>query len=170
MDAFKIRAQAYWSYFAGGYHTYGNTNTWNFGTFRPEATDDWVRALDSAGASHLSVLAAVFTSLPWWTMEPDPALFASEAIPGALRNAALRSADGRTALVYAPSAGTFALNLDRVAASGRVSAVWIDPQTGFRAAVGEVPAVGTASFSTPHGWADSLLLLESGVAGGVAGQ
>ncbi|MDO8543534.1 MAG: DUF4038 domain-containing protein, partial [Opitutaceae bacterium] len=45
VDALMIRKQAYWSYFAGGYHTYGNTNVWNFGTYAPEGTQDWKTAL-----------------------------------------------------------------------------------------------------------------------------
>ncbi len=31
ITASVIRRQAYWSYLAGGYHTYGNTSIWNFG-------------------------------------------------------------------------------------------------------------------------------------------
>ena len=27
-----IRKQVYWACFAGGFHTYGNSNIWNFGT------------------------------------------------------------------------------------------------------------------------------------------
>lgn len=45
IDALKICQQAYWSYLAGGYHTYGNTNTWNFSSYQPEGTQDWRDAL-----------------------------------------------------------------------------------------------------------------------------
>ena len=38
INALVIRKQAYWSYLAGGYHTFGNTDTWNLGTFVGEAT------------------------------------------------------------------------------------------------------------------------------------
>ena len=66
----NVRRQAYWSYLAGGYHTYGNTDVWNFGSYRPEATQDWKAALDSPGARSLTVLARLFRSLEWWRLAP----------------------------------------------------------------------------------------------------
>ncbi|MGH2371381.1 MAG: DUF4038 domain-containing protein, partial [Chloroflexota bacterium] len=71
IDAHVIRKQAYWSYFAGGFHTYGNTNVWNFGTYRPEATQDWRAALDSPGATSMTVLRRFFDELTWWTLVPE---------------------------------------------------------------------------------------------------
>ena len=159
IDAFKIRAQAYWSYFAGGYHTYGNGNLYHFSSYKPETTDDWVRALESPGATHMTVLATIFRSLPWWTFEPDPMLFAADPVPGSLRNVALRAADGSSALVYASHPSSFVLDVGRLATTRRVVATWIDPQSGARTRAGELPAGGTAAFTTPEGWPDALLHL-----------
>jgi len=36
INALVIRRQACWSWFAGGYHTYGNGNVWHFDTCKPE--------------------------------------------------------------------------------------------------------------------------------------
>jgi hypothetical protein len=158
IDALKVRQQAYWSYFAGGYHTYGNTNTWNFGTFRQEATEDWRVALDSAGAKQLSVLAQVFASLPWWTLVPDASIVSGGASDG-IQVVALRSGADRLILVYASSPVTFTVTAD-AAAGQPMLAWWIDPRTGERALIGRIGRPGPYGFSTPGGWRDALLLIE----------
>jgi hypothetical protein len=164
IDAHKIRQQAYWSYFAGGYHTYGNSNVWNFGAYRPEVTDDWRAALESPGAQQMSVLARVFSALQWPTLEPDQAMFASGAGTGARRNVAMRSAASDRALIYFSNAGTVSVKLERLAtANGTVHATWIDPRTGAVTAAGDRPASAQA-FTSPSGWPDALLLLDGGAA------
>src|SRR5262245_33276420 len=60
IDARVVRKQAYESYFAGGYHTFGNTNTWNFGTCKGELTQPWKAALDSPGTRNLTALKKIF--------------------------------------------------------------------------------------------------------------
>src|SRR5262249_567684 len=112
IDALKIRKQAYWSYLAGGYHTYGNTNTWNFGCYKPEGTQDWKAALDSPGAAHLSVLTRFFTSLEWWQLIPDQPAFAGGPGSGETLNAAMRSNNGNRILVYLSSPAPVWLRLD----------------------------------------------------------
>lgn len=49
----KIRKQAYWATFAGGMHTYGNSNIWNFGTNPKYVSEDWKEAIASEGAKNL---------------------------------------------------------------------------------------------------------------------
>jgi len=53
ITALVIRRQAYWSYLAGGYHTYGNTSIWNFGIEAHYAKKPWKDALTDPGALHL---------------------------------------------------------------------------------------------------------------------
>jgi len=38
---------------------------------------------------------------------------------------------------------------------------WIDPRTGESVATGSFTNTGIASFSTPDGWEDALLILEA---------
>ena len=159
VGAFNVRRQAYWTYFAGGHYTYGNTNTWNFGSFPPAVTGDWRRAVDSAGAAHLSVLGSTFASLEWWTLVPDLSILAGGSGSGATQNAAMRSTTGNRILVYAASPSTLTLRLDSLQGSA-ATATWIDPQTGARSAAGRFPTAGTTSFTTPPDWMDALLLLE----------
>ena len=161
IDALKIRKEAYWSYLAGGYHTYGNTNTWNFGSYKAEGTQDWKMALQSPGAAHLSVLAKFFASIEWWKLVPDAALFADGIGSGETLNAAMRSTAGDRLLVYLSAPATFSLHLDALSAAKTARAMWIDPRTGTRSSAEKLPATGTRSFSTPKDWPDALLLVEA---------
>nr|CAA9254396.1 GH140 [uncultured Armatimonadetes bacterium] len=161
IDALKVRRQAYWSYLAGGYHTYGNTDTWNFGSYKPEASQDWKAALRSPGAASLSVLARLFRTLEWWKLSPEPTAIAGGAgSPGEL-SVAMRSAEGDRMLAYLPAPSTISLRLDRITASRAARATWIDPRTGARSAVGAFPTAAPHAFTTPQGWPDALLLVQA---------
>jgi hypothetical protein len=160
IDALKVRQQAYWSYMAGGYHTYGNTNTWNFGSYRPEATQDWKTALHSPGTASLSVLARLFRQLEWWKLVPDLSILGAPGDRDPL-NAAMRSTEGDRLLVYFSGPGTTTVHLDRITAAGTARATWIDPRTGARTPAGEMPASAPVAFTAPAGWPDALLLVEA---------
>ncbi len=86
VDALAIRKQAYWSYLSGGYHTYGNTNVWNFGSYKAEASQDWKLALDSPGVASLSVLKKTLDSMKWWEFVPEPSI-----LEGDSKNVGMRS-------------------------------------------------------------------------------
>ncbi len=73
VDALAIRKQAYWSYLSGGYHTYGNTDVWNFGSYKAEASQDWKLALDSPGVTP-ERFKAILDSMKWWKFVPDPSV------------------------------------------------------------------------------------------------
>ena len=88
-----IRKQAYWACFAGGFHTYGNSNIWNFGTTPYYVSQDWKKALKSPGANHLTVSRNFFESVEWWKLVPDQSILTSGASSGNTLNVAMRSAD-----------------------------------------------------------------------------
>jgi hypothetical protein len=159
IDAGVIRKQAYWSYLAGGYHTYGNTNVWNFGTFASEGTQDWKVALNSPGASHLARLGKLFGSLPWWKLVPDASILAEGAGRGRRLNAAMRSTDGDLLIAYLSSPSRVSIRMDRITAGTQVNARWFCPAGGEETSIGSFPNSGTRSFSTPEGWDDAILLL-----------
>jgi hypothetical protein len=154
VDALAIRKQAYWSYLSGGYHTYGDTNVWNFGSYKAEASQDWKPALDSPGVAHLSVLKKTLDSMEWWRFVPD-----SSALVGDAKNVAVRSSQEDRILIYVSSPAAVSVHVDKIAASNSVQAVWIDVRTGDRVQAGVVPPSKTASFTLPAGWEDGLLLL-----------
>ncbi|MCI0626432.1 MAG: glycoside hydrolase family 140 protein [Acidobacteria bacterium] len=161
INAWVIRKQAYWSYFAGGYHTYGNTDTWNFGKYKDEATQDWKAALNSPGASHLTILRNFFASMEWWKFVPDQSIFASGAGSGDTLNAAMRSTDGDQIIVYLTNPTKVTLNLNKITAGSSVNATWFNPTNGEKESIGSFPTrePKPLSFSTPPGWEDALLLL-----------
>ncbi|MHB0958883.1 MAG: apiosidase-like domain-containing protein [Pirellulaceae bacterium] len=161
IDALKVRKQAYWSYLAGGYHTYGNTNTWNFSSYKAEGTQDWKQALQSPGAAHLSVLTRIFASLEWWTLIPDTTVFVEGLGSGETRNAAMRSTAGDRLLIYLSHPGTVSLRLDGITTASAAQASWVDPQTGTRTVIGKFPVAGKRSLSTPQDWPDAILLVEA---------
>lgn len=154
VNALAIRKQAYWSYLSGGYHTYGNTDVWNFSSYKPEASQDWKLALQSPGAIHLGVLKRILVALEWWKFVPD-----SSILVGAGKNMAMRSAQGDALLVYLSSPAAVSVHMDKITASGPVQATWIDVRTSDRTPAGAFPNKGIASFTPGAGWEDALLLV-----------
>jgi hypothetical protein len=153
VNALAIRQQAYWSYLSGGYHTYGNTDVWNFGSYKGEAFQDWKIALHAPGATHLGVLRKILESLPWWKLVPDPSILA-----GGTTAVAACSASGDMILVYLSSPTDVFVRRDKIPRP--VQATWIDPRTGDRTPAGTSPDQEASSFSLPSGWEDALLLLQ----------
>ncbi len=62
-------------------------------------------------------------------------------------------------MAYLGSQASFSLNMNKLNSS-TVNASWIDPRTGESQAIGRFANSGVASFSTPAGWEDALLVLE----------
>ncbi|MEM3028006.1 MAG: DUF4038 domain-containing protein [Candidatus Bathyarchaeia archaeon] len=151
-----IRRQAYYSYLAGGYHSYGHNDSWR-------VLPTWKNALDSPGAFHMSVLRKIFLSLEeWWNLVPDQTIFASGGkTDGGILNIAARHKDGKWILAYFGSNATFSINMDKIKASKTVKASWINPASGETNAIGKFSNREKQIFTTPEGWEDSLLLLEA---------
>jgi hypothetical protein len=51
--------------------------------------------------------------------------------------------------------------MDKVAGADQAKASWIDPRTGDSTSAGKFPNKGVQAFTTPEGWEDALLILES---------
>jgi len=147
-----IRQQAYWSYLAGGYHSYGHNHNWR-------VPPDWKSALDAPGARHMKILRDIFTARRWWDLVPDQWIFASQSIEGTTRNTAARSAVGDWIMAYLSHPTTVSINLSKITAGDQVEAFWIDPTTGETISIGHYRNAGMPFFSTPPGWEDALLWL-----------
>jgi len=156
INALVIRRQACWSWFAGGYHTYGNGNVWHFDTCKPELTQTWKLALRSPGAATLKHVKGFLEVVGWWDCVPDPSLFAEGQGSGASLNVAMRRADGRAIAAYLAAPATVRLRLDRIAAAGRLTARWMNPATGEEQPAGTWDRQ-THAFTPPAGWNDTLL-------------
>jgi len=149
-----VRRQAYTSYLAGASHSYGHNDSWR-------GLPTWVQALDAPGAAQLGLLKRIFLERSeWWELVPDQALFAEGGhTEGAVLNLAARHRDGRWAMAYLAGPASFSLRLSKLA--GPADAFWIDPRSGERQTAGRFANTGTAPFSTPGGWEDALLVMET---------
>ena len=150
-----IRRQAYCSYLAGAHHTYGHNDSWR-------VLSTWNQALDAPGAVQLGILKKIFLDLSeWWYLVPDQSIFATGGqTQGQIVNLAARHKDGKWVIVYLGSRASFSINMDKIV-TAKVDARWIDLKTGNSTAAGSFLNTGTQSLTTPDGWEDAILILES---------
>ncbi len=156
INALVIRKQACWSWFAGGYHTYGNGNVWHFDTCKPELTQTWKEALRSPGAATLRHAKNFLTKIGWWKFVPDASIIAEGEGSGRTRNVAMRSVDGDALAVYLAGSATVKLRLDKVTVGDSLTAHWTHPATGEERSAGTFDRQAR-SFTPPAGWGDALL-------------
>jgi len=156
VTALWIRRQAYYSYLAGGHHTYGHNDSWR-------VLPTWRKALDAPGAVQMGILKKIFLGREeWWYLVPDQSIFASGGqTTGDVLNLAARHKDGKWIMVYLGSKSSFSINMDKITATNKVRAFWIDPKTGDSVSIGSFSNAGVRSFSTPNEWEDALLILEA---------
>jgi len=150
-----LRRQAYYSYLAGGHHTYGHGFFW---TLPP----NWRDALDPPGARQMSLVKdALMARKEWWRLVPDQQLLAAGGrTEGRVLTLAARHPEGCWAVVYAGEATRLTVAMDGLGAGGEYEAFWIDPRTGKSGQRTAHAASGQQQFATPDGWEDALLVLE----------
>jgi hypothetical protein len=64
-------------------------------------------------------------------------------------------------MVYLADKASLSINMNKLAATDKVNARWVDPRTSDSVPTGSFTNTGVRSFSTPAGWEDALLILES---------
>ncbi len=126
------RRQAWWTFLAGGFHTYGQNQMWRM-------EPGWLDGLNAPGAGHMSVLVRIVTSLDWWKWVPDQSVFADGPGSGPHLNAAARSADGDWLLIYLADKGDVTIHIDKITSAAECRATWYDPQTGAATEGGTYP-------------------------------
>ncbi len=151
-----VRRQAYYSYLAGAHHTYAHNDSWR-------VLPMWKEALDAPGAVWMGILRKTFEARDeWWNVVPDQTVLAKGGVTdGRVLNLAARHKDGRWLMVYLADGATVSVDRGKLAGGGAAAAFWVDPRTGATQTVGQVPAQGVGEFTTPEGWEDALLVLES---------
>jgi hypothetical protein len=147
-----VRRQAWYSYMAGGFHTYGHNDLWR-------VLPTWRQAIEAPGASQAGKARSVLESLPeWWLLTPDQSVLASGGnTDGDVLFLSARHKDGNWAIVYCAAPHTFSVAMNKL--SGTVQASWVDPKTGEQKAIGSARNSGVRSFTTPAGWEDAVLVL-----------
>ena len=150
-----IRRQAYYSYLAGGHHSYGHNDSWR-------VLPTWKKSLDAPGAFQISILRKIFLDREeWWNLVPDQSIFASGGqTKGDILDLAARHEKGKWILTYFGSSKTVSIKMGKLTASNTVKGSWIDPSTGETISIGKFSNKGVQSFTTPDGWEDALLILE----------
>lgn len=147
-----VRRQAYYTYLAGGFHTYGHNDSWRI-------LPGWKAALDASGAAQVGKVREVFESLAeWWLLTPDQAVLDSGGnTEGDVLHMGARHKDGKWAMVYCAAPHTFSVAMEKL--SGKAQAYWIDPRTAKARPAGSHVNRGTWQFTSPAGWEDALLVL-----------
>lgn len=158
INGLVIRKQACWSYFAGGYHTYGNGNVWHFDSCKAELTQPWKAALRSKGAETLKHVKKFLTSIRCWEFIPDQSLFLEGKGDAAKLNVAMHNPSNDAIAVYVSTPGAIKLNLKRIKAGRKLSGRWVNPASGEEIAVTDVRQ-DTGAFSPPAAWEDAFLLV-----------
>ncbi|MCC7406472.1 MAG: DUF4038 domain-containing protein [Phycisphaeraceae bacterium] len=150
-----VRRQAYYSCLAGSSHTYGHNDSWR-------VLPTWRAALDAPGARQMGIMRKIFEARDqWWELAPDQDVLAEGGrVEGKILNLSARHRDGRWAMAYLAEPATVSVRLDKLAGSG--VAQWIDPRDGKALDAGHRANSGAASFTTPAGWEDAVLVLTTG--------
>ena len=154
-----VRKEAYWSYLGGGFHCYGQNDMWRH-------NPTWRQSLDSPGARQMGILKSILTSRQWWKLVPDQSVFRFGSGSDKTLNAAVRSTDGDTVIVYLSSPTTVSIDMNKITTSKSLRATWINPATGEQTTIGEFPARGFHSFTTPDTSEDAVLTLDAVTATG----
>ena len=151
-----IRRQAYYTYLAGGHHSYGHNDSWR-------VWPTWKEALDAPGAFQMGVLKKIFLDRKeWWNLVPEQSIFVNGGqINGDVFNLAARHKNGKWLMVYLASRISFSINMNKITAGNEVNAFWLEPKTGDSISIGNFSNTGTESFSTPDEWEDAILILET---------
>ncbi len=156
------RRQAWWSFMAGGYYTYGQDRMWRMG-------EGWTDTFNTPGAEQMGLYRRIASLRPWWQRIPDQGLFNTGVSSERTLNAAVRGPDSTWAMLYLASQCHVHVNLDKIL-TPRVQCTWINPASGEEKDAG-VYATGNNTgavfpewrsqwFSVPGHWEDAVLLLD----------
>jgi Protein of unknown function (DUF4038)/Putative collagen-binding domain of a collagenase len=159
-----LRRQVLWSLTYGAAGEFYGSEDWGF-------NDGWEQRLSTPALTQITRLRTLFSTLPWWQLEPDTTNELVTEGHGLKLNrdepmdvldndyvTAARTPDGHLAVIYVPTQRTISVNLSAMAADAR--AAWVDPASGTSR-----PVPMSDTFTTPGtntgGSNDWLLVLQS---------
>ncbi len=156
------RRQAWWSFMAGGYYTYGQDRMWRMG-------EGWMDTLDTPGAEQMGLYRRIAGSRSWWQRVPDQGLINSGVSSERTLNTAVRGVDSAWGMVYLASQCSVQINLDKIL-NPRVKCTWVNPATGEEQDAGTYTTGNTPGavfpewrrqwFAVPGFWEDAVLILD----------
>ena len=117
----------------------------------------WHEYLEYPGSKQMTIVRNVMENMPWWKLEPNRFLLASEPdrVDWTAYPMPASTSDGKFALIYLPNNPSIELNLTDF---GDARATWIDPRTGARSLAGRLKEAARVPLKTP-GTGDWLLQL-----------
>jgi hypothetical protein len=122
----QLRRQAYWALLSGAAGHAVGTNNW-------EILPNWRELLRLPGLQSMKHLAALFGSIPWWTLRPDQDHRLSQAGYGRYGEAdyitTAVSEDSTLAVSYFPTSKPLTVNLKALKGTTR-QARWMNAATG----------------------------------------
>ncbi|MFC0429738.1 DUF4038 domain-containing protein [Kutzneria buriramensis] len=146
-----LRRQEYWAMLSGATgQLYGSGWTWKF-------KEGWQEHLDTQPTREFRLMTDLFRASRWYDLVPDEDHslitdgYGTFASTGTVNDSdyatAARTADGRLAMVYVPTARTLTVDLDKMR-PGAV-AYWYDPTSGAFQPAKPSTDHGPAQFTTP---------------------
>lgn len=140
---------------------FGNNPVWHFdgvGIYRTSSS--WRQALASDGANSETHLAALFSGIPWWKLQPDEGrLLKSADAAGSSFAIASRAGDGSLALVYVRDMTNVHLDVAALSPGGK-RLRWFDPSSGEYCDISDSgPEIRTPSYPNSMGTADWILVI-----------
>lgn len=151
-----IRKQFYWAYFAGGMHTYGNSNVWNFGSNKDYVSSPWMEAVRSNGATQLTIARSIMESLNWSTLVPDNTVFLENGSEVRNQNVAMVSPGFEQIAIYTAEPSKIKVNQSLRGEGKYKKAMWINPENGQKRILKGL----TGEYETPSGWSDGILVIK----------
>lgn len=157
-----VRRQAWWTFMAGGYVTYGQDQMWRM-------EPGWNTTFDTPGAFQMGIFRQIATSRSWTERIPDQGMYNSGVSSERTLNTAVRGQDSTWAMLYLASQDHVSVNLDKIL-TRNVRCTWVNPATGERREAGVYPTGNQTGaifptgspqwFSVPGHWEDAVLLLD----------
>ena len=151
-----VRRQAYYSYLAGAHHTYGHNDSWR-------VLPSWKSALDSPGAQQMGILRKLFEArAEWWLLAPDQSVLADRRPDRGPDSSPGGAAPGRQVGHDLPRRqGRVQRGPEQAERQPKSRGFWCNPQSGEETPIEPLTNKGVKAFSTPEGWEDALLILET---------
>lgn len=165
-DAQGVRRRAYWAVFSGAAgHTYGAHGVWSshFAGDDDEgyAQAPWNESLAFEAADDMRLLRRLIESRPMLRRISANYMLVTppSGVPDHIH--VTRDARGRFAMAYIPDSNrSFTIDLKDVKGS-TAKAWWFNPRTGWATLIGNVPATGPHTFTTPDSGPDWVLVVDA---------
>lgn len=156
-----VRSQAYWALLGGAVgHCFGNGIIWGYSA-------GWQEAMASDGARSMAHFRSLMHSRAWELLIPDYEHKVLTDGYGDINTsayaAAARTVDGKTVIIYAPTARVLTVAMDQIEGT-KARVWWFDPGSGEHHDLGSFPTTGLRVFTPPSN-ADWVLVLDDVAAG-----